>query len=942
MSDHVLRENFAHLPKAEVFARLAGGLAAGVTVVTPNSRLAQSLAREFDAAQAAGGLVSWESADVLSYSAFVLRLYEDALYSELAPKLPLLLTGAQEQALWEDAIRASSLSETLLSASSAAADCRAAWELAHAWGLAPKLKDAAGNEDAHAFLDWSARYERATERNRQTDAARLPQVIEPFIAGHAVRKPRALALYAFDIVNVRQRALFAALAEAGVEIFVCGPEPRAGIAKRFAFTAAKDEMLACARWARAILESPSPQPSPSKGEGRGEGQPRIGIVVPDLAKSRTAVQRIFASVMQPASQLPNRGQTPFSGDGKWGLSPVLPFNISLGLALNSFPLVHDALLALQLAGREIEFARASRLLRSPFLAGADAELGARARLDALLRERAGTSVTLDSLIRLMALRGAPPCAVLGRSLAKLAEFRKAHLFGAKPASDWARLISGALDALGFPGERVLDSPEFQTAKKWRELLAGFAALDRVQGKMGYAEACRQLARMAADTLFQPEAHDVPIQILGVLESAGLEFDHLWVMGLTDEAWPLPARPNPFVPVALQRAAGVPEADAAGSFELDRRITAGWRVAAAEVVFSHPEREGDRELAASPLIAVIDAAQFAALGVPDYPDLRRTIRGNMAGEPPLERISGDLAPPLAASGEVHSGGTGLFRDQAACPFRAFAAHRLGADALASPEPGLSAMDRGTLVHDVLAFAWSALGGSNNLQATSAADLAALLARAADEAIAKLRRRKPEALQGRFAALEKARLAGLARDWLDIEKLRPDFDVIATEEKRLIAFGGVAVNARLDRLDRLATGGHALLDYKTGAASVADWLGARPDEPQLPLYALGLTENENKDIAAVAFARVKAGEREFTGIGREKGLIPGVKTIGELRSARAKAYASWDDLLAGWRRELEALGRGFAQGDARVAPKRPDDSCKFCGRQPLCRINERGAA
>ena len=65
----------------------------------------------------------------------------------------------------------------------------------------------------------------------------------------------------------------------------------------------------------------------------------------------------------------------------------------------------------------------------------------------------------------------------------------------------------------------------------------------------------RVKRLAAQTLFQPEAPDVPIQVLGVLESAGLEFDHLWVMGLTDEAWPIPARPNPFIPVALQRAAG---------------------------------------------------------------------------------------------------------------------------------------------------------------------------------------------------------------------------------------------------------------------------------------------------------------------------------------------------------------------------------------------------
>ena len=59
--------------------------------------------------------------------------------------------------------------------------------------------------------------------------------------------------------------------------------------------------------------------------------------------------------------------------------------------------------------------------------------------------------------------------------------------------------------------------------------------------------CRFLKRHCADTLFQPESPDAPIQILGVLESAGLRFDCLWVSGLTDEAWPLDAQAQPLHP-----------------------------------------------------------------------------------------------------------------------------------------------------------------------------------------------------------------------------------------------------------------------------------------------------------------------------------------------------------------------------------------------------------
>ena len=44
--------------------------------------------------------------------------------------------------------------------------------------------------------------------------------------------------------------------------------------------------------------------------------------------------------------------------------------------------------------------------------------------------------------------------------------------------------------------------------------------------------------------------------------------------------------------------------------------------------------------------------------------------------------------------------------------------------------------------------------------------------------------------------------------------------------------------VDRLDRLPGGGYAIIDYKTGAVSPAQWEGDRPDAPQLPLYAATL--------------------------------------------------------------------------------------------------------
>lgn len=874
------------LPKSRLFDRLAAGRAGGVTVVTPNLRLAQALARDFDRFQLARGLSIWDAPDILSFGAFVARAYDDALYSDRADALPVLLSPAQEQAVWEGVIAGSEGGASLLAPAQAAAAAREAWKTAHEWRLMAALMGARMNEDGEAFAGWASRYERITRRDGLTDAARLPDVVAPLAGETCLRKPALLVRYAFDIVTAQQDALFAALASHGCEVADCAPEARDASVLRARCIDASDEIRHAAQWARDRLES-----DPSA---------RIGVVVPALAAQRNAVRRIFTQVMGPAT--------------------VQPFNLSLGEPLTAYPLVDAAFLILALAGREMPFERASQLIRSPFIAGGEAEFAARARLDVQLRRRAEPAITLE---RLKSLAAGPDWAPgLARLLDTLAEFRKARLFGLQAPSAWGRAFSDLLALAGFPGERSLDSAEYQALKKWHAVLAEFAQLEGVVPKMRFGEAVARLRRMAADTAFQPESPDVPIQVLGVLESAGCEFDHLWVMGLSADAWPLATHPNPFLPVVLQRAAGIPEASAEASLELDRRITQGWLASAAEVVVSHPSRDGDRELDPSPLIAAIAERP---MDLPTHPSWRDVLFGSRC----VERAEEGSAPAFA-SGES-TGGSGLLRDQAACPFRAFAVHRLGSEGLETPHAGLDALERGSLVHRVLASAWEQLETRHALDATPDADLRALLDKAAEEAVGRQRRDRPATLDGRFAEIEKRRLARLAHDWLQVERGRGDFSVFAIEAKRAIQVGGLRLNGRLDRVDETADGQRIVIDYKTGAPSAGAWLGERPDEPQLPLY---LTAAE-PGATAIAFAQVRANDMKFVALSAGKDVLPGTRTLPDGRLRRAAE--SWDAQVAAWRAELERLARDFAAGRAAVDPK--PGACDHCDQKPLCRIHER---
>ena len=889
---------FPRLSKAEVFARLAEGQNAGVTVVTPNRRLALALKREFDDAQARRGLSAWEAADILPLPAFVERAYEDALYSGQAAALPILLAPAQELALWENIIRGSAAGEALLAVPETARLACEAWQLAHAWRLVPKLKNFPLNEDGKAFQEWALRYERATRRERLIDSARLVDLVVATWDSAAIRKPKSLVCYGFDIVTPQQAGLLAGIETAGCKVVCARLQSRDGVAQRTACKDAHDEIRRAATWARARLEA--------------GGNQRIGVVVPELARQRAAIVRNFSATMAPDYALPGAARY------------VPPFNVSLGPALASYPLVNAAFLVLELAGREMEFERVSRLLHSPFLAGGEAELAPRARLDAQLRKRAEPVVTLERLLTLIARDGAR-CPILAQLLSTLAEFRKARLFGAQSPSAYAKALSEALARVGFPGARSLDSAEYQTLKKWHEVVAAFAALDRVVPRVGYADAVSRLRRMAADTLFQPETPEVPIQILGVLEAAGMEFDHLWVMGLSDAAWPPGPRPNPFLPIELQRAVKIPHGSAAESLELARRLTGEWLVCADEVVLSYPQREDDRELKPSPLI--VDVPE-QALPLPEYASYRDVVHLARA----LESSPDSQAPLLEKTAEV-SGGTAVIKDHAACPFRAYALHRLGAESLQAPHTGLDAMERGTLVHRVLAQVWAHLKTRDALDTINAADLEALLKSAAEAAVARIKRDRPTTLSGRFAEIEKQRLARLARAWLEHEKTRGGFTVVATEDKRHIKIGGLELNARLDRVDELESGERIVIDYKTSAPSAGAMLGERPDEPQLPLYLIAA----ESAAAAVAFAQVKAGAMKFSALARDGDMLPGVKAYAE--SFYRDRYGSWQEVIDAWRADLARIAAGFEGGDARVDPRQYPQTCRYCDAKPFCRIYER---
>jgi exodeoxyribonuclease-5 len=226
--------------------------------------------------------------------------------------------------------------------------------------------------------------------------------------------------------------------------------------------------------------------------------------------------------------------------------------------------------------------------------------------------------------------------------------------------EWSGVFRRALKAAGWPGDRQLSSHEFQARRAFGEVLDGFGRLDGLLGKLSLNEAVRRLSQLCQQRIFQPETRgQPPIQVLGILESAGLEFDALWVMGMNDDLWP-PPRPNPLLPAELLRAAGAAHASAEVELDFAQREHARLSLAAPDVTFSYARADGNRILRPSPLIAGIPLAGDAP---GEVVTLARQL-GKEAGTA-CELLEDAQAPPVA-EGEMVSGGSWLLRAQAVCP------------------------------------------------------------------------------------------------------------------------------------------------------------------------------------------------------------------------------------------------------------------------------------
>lgn len=862
-------------------------------LLTVNNRLAQEMLHRHARTRIDAGLKVWATPAILPWSAWLASQYEALLDSGHVDRV--LLNPHQEMLLWEQVVRASPSGNSLLRPTAAARLARQTWRQLHDWRLTPESLADQPDEETRLFLDWARHFQALCRQTNSLTGAELGAPLIGALENGLIRPPRHIRLAGFDTLTPLQQQIQDALAEAGSEIRSWCEQQHPANVQTLALQDRQQEYLAAARWVqRRLAHNPNA---------------RLAIVSPCLREDRDELQRCLQQILDPRGYLSGQQST-------------LLFNISLGDPLADYPLAAHLLLALRLClAAPLSLHEIGLLLRSPFIGGQADEWLPRALLDAQLRDHGRPVLTRRELLHQAQRQvetSAAYCPDLIRRLLALQEIVEGLPTTASP-NDWAGHLLALSDTLGWPGDLPPDSNEYQQAQRVRRAISEFATLSRVRQHLDLAEAIHRFTQLCADTDFQPRRPRSPIQALGILEAAGLEFDGIWITGMDDLTWPPPAAPNPLLPSSLQRELDMPHASAERELHFARQLLQRLVQAAPEVLLSHPQRQDEQALRPSPLIAGFSGTDLQTLGLDDPNPLYAACReGATSMLPGVDHV------PLA---EIPSGGASLLTDQANCPFKAMAHHRLQARALPEPTHAPDPRLIGKMVHQLLERIWQHLRDSRTLHDTPAADLRQWVEGFARETLRELARQRPDLYSGDFSQLEEARLTELALAWLEYEaeRARP-FKVIACEKALETHIAGLPLRVKIDRIDELEDGSLVIIDYKTGSqVNTSSWTEQRPIEPQVPLYCIS-----HANVSAGILAQVHRRTRRMRGLAREPGIAPGVSVL-----TPGQDIPDWEALLDHWRTQLKRLAKEILDGQARVEP-RDRKACDFCDLPALCRV------
>ncbi|MFW5432541.1 MAG: PD-(D/E)XK nuclease family protein [Methylophilaceae bacterium] len=889
-------------------------------ILCSTARLARSLQMVQQNQQIQNGVTQWQAPHVTTLSEWLNTVIESAiLLGEIgATSVPTAaLNATQEGLLWEQSILHSLQSNAaadLFDTSGLASAAMEANRLLTEWRLKLDLENA--TEETQQFMQWRDHFQLLCKQTNVLEAVRYEVWQITCLERDAGQLPQKIQLAGFDRIHPNTKRLINLLEKRGV---VVSTYPiTLDTPKQLTHAVMNDQDAECraaVAWAHIQLKQ--------------NPQNRLAIVVPELEGLRAKLSHCLDDTFHPETAAPAFAEI------------TRCYDFTLGVPLSTLPIISTALDLLRFAWNKQQVMQAdiAQLLQCVYWSASEQESDARAKLDARMRQQLPLNLKNHRFMRFLhhACEGEhalvlPALIEDTNQLLRIAQ-ENAHKQG---AAVWAETFTALLKATHWQGDRSLSSYEYQAVQSFERVLQQLTSLESLVGKISASEAIKRLTQLCKAQIFQPERKtQAEIQVMGMLEATAEPLDAIWVLGMNDHIWPPIARHNALLPAELQRQVGTPNASSEVQTAFAQAIHQRLICSAHHVTFSSATKDGERQLRISPLMHNIPVLETTPVTIQTLAEtLAQTATKNW------QWVDDHQAPPVK-QGEHVSGGTALLKAQAICPAWAFYQYRLNARKLSEPVNGLDVMERGNLVHAVLAKFWQGRG-ANDLQDSIPEDLRAELLSISKAILAAFNIERDHAFSETFLALEAERLSKLVFAWLiEVEMLRPQgFTVRECEQEHNIEIEGISIKLIIDRVDTLDDDRLLVMDYKTGRQlDYKNWAEPNITEPQLPIYAAFLLQDG--EIGAVCYAKVRTADHAFIGIAADEAQVQGATVFDGTRGRKIfdeTSFPDWQSIITHWKTQITATALSLKSGDAAVRFDN-EKQLDFCDVTPLLRLPER---